>query len=205
MKIPFKQLFGWKTGNIAPTLIGLWFIILPLVMFQAIDMRIMLLGFTFLSIAIVRVSTKPTILASLFSSFIGLAYFFGFLINMNPAIMWTLSIVLFGAVCIFEFDIFKFGPTNAKAKSLAILPLGIMGFALILGMLGYNPLLAFNWGQWMIAFFYFAVMVFCCIYVFDLAGWQPFKKRTVLCMNLLAIVAVGLSVLGMLQGTLIAL
>ena len=205
MKIPFKQMFNWKSGNIAPTIIGFWFLVLPLLLYKAIDTRIMLLGFTFLSIAIVRASSKPTVLGALFSAFIGLSYFFGFMTNINPAIMWTLSLVLFALVCVFEFGIFKFGPTNAKAKTLSNLPLGIIGFALLLGMLGYNPSLAFQWSQWMIAFFYMAVMLFCWIYVLSEAGWQPFKTRTTLLLNLLAFVAVGLSILGMMQGTLITL
>jgi hypothetical protein len=205
MKIPLKQMFNWKTGNIAPTIIGIWFLLLPLLLYQAVDTRIMLLGFTFLGIAIVRASSSPTVLGALFSALIGLAYFFGFMSNISPAIMWTLSIVLFALVCIFEFRIFSFGPSNAKAKALSILPLGIMGFSLLLGAVGYNPALSFQWSQWMIAFFYVSVMLFCWIYVLEEAGWKPFKTRTTLLLNLLAFVAVGLSILGMMQGTLITL
>ena len=205
VKVPLKEMFNWKNGNIAPTIIGFWFLVLPLLLYKAVDTRVMLLGFTFLSIAIVRASKNPTVLGALFSALIGLAYFFGFMSTINPAIMWSMSLVCFALVCIFEFGIFKIGPTNAKAKALSILPLGIMGFALLLGAVGYNPALAFNWTQWMIAFFYSAVMLFCWIYVLQQAGWQPFKTRTTLLMNLLAFVAVGLSILGMMQGTLITL
>lgn len=205
MKIPLKQMFNWKNGNIAPTIIGIWFLLLPLALYKAVDARIMLLGFTFLSIAIVRASSSPTVLGALFSAFIGLAYFFAFVGNISETVMWTLSIGLFAAVCIFEFRIFSFGPSNAKAKLLSIIPLAIMGFSLLLGVVGYNPALAFNWSQWMIAVFYVSVMLFCWIYVLEQVGWKPFKARTTLLQNLLAFVAVGLSILGMMQGTLITL
>lgn len=195
-------MFGWKTGNIGSTLIGLWYLILPFLASQSMNQSMMLFGFTFLAIGIVRASSRPTVLGCVSAMLIGLAYFFGLTGGIGGTILWPLSIALFALVAVFEFGIIRFGPANAKAKILLIVPLAVMGFTLLLGFAGYNPMIRINWSAWMITFNYLAVMMFCWIYVLDVASWRPFKGRTTLILNLMALTAVGLSVLGMAQGSL---
>lgn len=199
MQIPYKQMFSWKTGNLAPSIIGVWYILLPLIMSKAVNISLMLFGFTFLSIALVRAKSKPTVLGSVFCMLIGLSYFFGMMTNIADATLWTLSLGMFALTLVFELDIFKFGPANARAKILTIVPLAVIGFTLLIALAGYNPMLSIQWTstRWIINLNYVAVALFCWINVLDYAGWRPFKGRTVLVMNLMAFVAVALSVVSM--------
>ena len=199
MQIPYKQMFSWKTGNLAPTLIGLWYVLLPLLMSKAINISLMLFGFTFLSISLIRAKSKPTVLGSVFCMLIGLSYFLGMMNTIPDATLWTMSLALFALTLVFELDIFKFGPTNARAKILTIVPLAVIGFTLLLALVGYNPLLSIQWTstRWIINLNYVSVLVLCWVSVLDYAGWRPFKNHTVLVMNLMALLAVVLSVVSM--------
>ncbi len=165
----------------------------------------MLFGFTFLATGLVIADNKPTVLGALFTMLIGLSYFFGFANFISMTILWTLSIVLFLAILVFELDIKKFGPTNAKAKVLTIVPLAVLAFSILLGVAGYNPLIHFNWtGATLIAINYIAIMLFGFLYVLDHAGWRPLGSKTGTWLNLLAIAAVALSAVGLAQGSLFA-
>lgn len=197
-------MFRWKTANLGLTIVGLWYLILPWLATRAMNQSMMLFGFTFVAISLVTARTKPTVLGCLFAMLIGISYFFGIAGSIGGTILWPLSIILFGATLVFELGIVKFGPTNAKAKVLTIVPLAVMGFSIFLGLVGYNPLVIFNWTYWMISLNYLSIMMFAWIYILDYAGWRPFKNRTPMVMNLLAITAVALSVLGMAQGSLFA-
>jgi hypothetical protein len=204
MNIPFKQMANWKTGNIAPFLLGIWYIILPFLAQTAnINMKMLLFGFTFFSISLIRVKSRPTVLASLATALLGINYFLFMMTTINQNILWTLSIILFALVLVSEFDIFRFGPSSAQAKDLTIVPLTILGFAILLGIAGYNPYIRFDWSrQMLVCLNYLAVMLFCFLFVFDRIGYRPFGRSTITYMNLMAVAAVLLSVIGVYQGSL---
>jgi hypothetical protein len=205
MDFPIKQMLSWKAANIGPTLIGFWYLVLPWLATKSMDQSMMLFGFTFLSIGLIRARSKPTVLGCLFAMFIGLAYFFTFANFISMAALWIVSLVLFAMVLVFELGIFKFGPTNAKAKVLTIVPLAVLSFSLLLGVAGYNPLIHFNWtSATLIAINYIAIMLFGFLYVLDYAGWRPLGSKTGTWLNLLAIAAVALSAIGLAQGSLFA-
>lgn len=194
----------WKTVNLGLTILGVWYLILPWLATRAMNQSMMIFGFTFVAISLVTARAKPTVFGCLFAMLIGIGYFFGIVGNIGGTILWPLSIGLFVATLVFELGILKFGPTNARAKVLTIVPLAIMGFSILLGLVGYNPLVVFNWNNWMISLNYLCIMLFSWIYILDNAGYQPFHKRTAFIMNALALTAVGLSVVGMAQGSLFA-
>lgn len=194
-------MFSWKTGTLAYTLTGLQLLILPVLFYKLININQMLFGFTFLSIAIIKAKEKPSVLGGIFTMLIGLAYFMGTTTTIGLTILWPLSIVLFLGTCFVEFFM-KLGPLNAKAKALIVVPMATIGFNLLLAIAGYNPLLAINWNKWMTSFGYVAVAILCWVTVFQVGGWEPFKKKTNLVINLMAISAVLLSFLAMGQGSL---
>ena len=204
MNVPFKQMLQWKTGNFAPTILGLWYIIVPfLAGAKTMNQAMAVFGFTFLSIGIINAKSKPTVLASLFSALIGISYVFSMMTTVSSAILWSVSIILFLLVLVFEFDIFKFGPTSSSAKVMTIIPLALLGFSIILGLAGYNPFIKFDFTHKMlVGLNYLAVMVFCWLYVFDYAGYRPFKAKTNTWMNIMALAAVLLSLVGVYQGSL---
>jgi hypothetical protein len=167
MQIPYKQMLSWHEGNLGPTLLGFWYIMLPWLSgygtnnpsFQGWT----LFGVTFLSISLIRSKAKPTLIGSLATMLIGLGYFFGFMHTFNAAILWTFSLAMFAVVLVWELGIIHFGPANLKAEVLLIVPLAVLGFAFAMGLAGQNPLVQFNWTQryWFIGLNYLAVMLFC--------------------------------------------
>jgi len=203
MNVPFKQMTNWKSGNLAPTLLGFWYILLPFLSGGAINEKMMIFGLTFLAIGIIRAKPRPTVIAGLCTAFLGISYFMYFMTTVSDAILWTMSLGLFAVVLLFEFDVFKVGPSSGQAKDLAIVPLTILGFSILLGIGGYNPAITFNWNrQMLVCLNYLAVMVFCFLYVFDRVGYRPFGRNTINYMTLMAVAAVALSLIGMYQGTL---
>lgn len=203
MDIPYKQMFQWKTANLAPTLLGLWYLIVPWVFTQAINQTMAIFGFTFLSVGIIKAKPRPTVLASLFSALIGIGYVLTLMTTMPLEVLWMITLGLFALVLVFEFDVFKFGPTNAKAKVLTVVPLTLLGFCIVLGLAGYNPYITFNFADYpLVCLNYLAVMAFCWLYVLDYAGYKPFKARTNTWLNAMALIAVLLSLVGMYQGSL---
>jgi len=202
MNIPYKQMLSWKTGVLGFTLIGLWYIALPFLGGGAINQSMVLFGFTFLASGLVLANPRPTVLGALFAALIGMSYFMMVATGINAAILWTLSIALFAAVLVFELGIFKFGPTNTHAKALTIIPMALLGFSVLLGIAGYNPTISFTWTgtSWALALNYVAVMLFAWLHVLNYAGYRPLGKNTMLWMVIMAVVAVGLSMLGIAQG-----
>jgi hypothetical protein len=161
-----------------------------------------LFGLTFLAISIVLAKPSPTVLGAFFSALIGLGYFMFMYTSINAAILWTISLFLFALVIVFEFGIFKFGPANSKAKVLTIIPAAILGFSILLGLAGYNPLIHISWtgNSWAAALNLLAVMMFSWLHVLNIAGYRPLGKNTTMWMLILALVAIVLSMLGTFQG-----
>jgi hypothetical protein len=207
------EMLSWKSGNLGLTILGLWYMVLafltpaqygvPTINYSP-NQGILLFGIMFLSISLVNAKSRPTMFGSVFAMLIGLCYFMGLMTGINPAILWTLSLALFAGVLVFELDIVKFGPTNIKAKMLTIVPLAIIGFSLILALVGYNPVIKFNWNYWMSALNLLSVMILSWLYVFEYIGYKPLKGRTNLWLNILALLAVVLSLIGVAQGSLFA-
>jgi hypothetical protein len=204
MDFPIKQLFNWKTANIAPTLLGIAYLILPFLAGGAsMDYTTITFGLMFLGIAIVQAKTKPTFLSGLFSSIVGICYVFTVATQIDTAILWATSLICFGGIVVFEIVQVKIGPANAKAKVLTVVPLTLLGFSILLGIAGYNPYVVLDWsGHLLVALNYIAVMLFCWLYVFNYAGWKPLGNGTVMWINLMAIAAVLLTLIGIYQGTL---
>jgi len=202
MNIPYKQMLNWKTGVLGFTLIGIWYIILPFLGGGGINQSMVLFGFTFLASGLVLANPRPTVLGALFAALIGMSYFMMVSTAINAAILWTLSIALFAAVLVFELGIFKFGPTNTHAKALTIIPMALLGFSVLLGIAGYNPTISFTWtgNSWALALNYVAVMVFAWLHVLSYAGYSPLGKKTMLWMVIMAVIAVGLSLIGVAEG-----
>ena len=203
MNIPFKQMTNWKNGNIAPFLLGVWYIIAPFLGGGAINEKMMIFGFTFFAIALLQSKTSPTVIASLCTAFLGISYFMFVMTTISDSFLWTISIILFAAVLILEFGIFKFGPTATQGKDLTLVPLTILAFSVLLGLAGYNPYIRFDFNRlFLVAVNYLAVMVFCFLWVLNRIGYRPFGKNTVTYMNIMAIAAVVCSLIGFYQGSL---
>jgi hypothetical protein len=215
MKFP-REMLSWKSGNLGLTFLGVWYMLLAFMspnkygvpgISTVANQGLFSFGIMFFSVALINAKSKPTVLGSLFAMLIGLSYFMGFMTTVNITILWTLSLALFAGTLVFEFDIFKFGPSGGKAKLLTIVPPAIIGFSLVLALFGYNPMVHFNWNYWMSALNLVAVTALCWLYVWD---YVTPKRKQILGMtintwlNLLAFLAVALSLLGVAQGSLFA-
>ncbi len=214
MKFP-KEMLSWKSGNLGLTILGLWYMLLAFMspthygvpgISTAANQGIFTFGIMFFTVALINAKARPTILGSLFTMLIGLSYFMGFVATMNIAILWTLSLGLFALVLVFEFDIFKIGPSGNKAKLLTIVPLAVIGFSLVLGLAGYGPI-RFNWNFPLSALNLVAVLALSWLYVWDYIG-SSHKQILGMTMNtwlnITALLAVVLSLLGVAQGSLFA-
>jgi hypothetical protein len=207
-------MFSWSAGNLGISLIGVWYILLSFLQPKAYgtpsliyspNQGLLLFGLMFFAIAVINSVPRPTLLASMFTMLIGLCYFMGWVVTaISPLVLWSLSILLFIGVLAMEFGVFRIGPSDSKAKILTIVPLAIIGFSLVLGLVGYNPLVKFNWNYMLSALNLVAVMVLSWLYVLEYAGWKPFKGKNNLWLNVIALIAVLLSVVGMYQGALFA-
>jgi hypothetical protein len=205
LDFPYKQMFGWKTGNLALTVIALFYLVIPIwrtltTRGVPLDQGMVIFGMTFLCVSLVKAKASPTVLGGVFTAVLGISYMMLVMTSVSASVLWITSILLFVATLVFEIGIFKFGPSNSKAKALTLVPLTFIGFSIILALVGYNPVVVINWKYWTIALSYLATMVFCWLYVLDYAGWEVFKSKTGRWMTVMAVVAVAFSVLGMLQG-----
>jgi hypothetical protein len=212
MRFP-KEMLSWKSGNLGLTVLGLWYMLLAFMspthfgvpgISTVANQGIFTFGIMFFTVALINAKARPTVLGSLAAMLIGLSYFMGFVATMNIAVLWMLSLGLFALVLVFEFDVFKFGPSGNKAKLLTIVPLAVIGFSLLLGLAGYGPI-RFNWGYPLSAFNLVAVLALSWLYVWDYVGSG---RRQILGMsmntwlNVTALLAVVLSLLGVAQGSL---
>lgn len=203
MEIPFKQLTNWKEGNFGPFLIGIWYIIAPFLANQALNMTMMIFGFTFFAAALIRAKSSPTVIGSLAAAFLGVTYFMFVMTTVPQAALWSIAVLLFAIVLIFDFDIFSFGPKTSQGKELTIVPFTILGFSILLGLAGYNPYIVISWSHFtLIGLSYVAMMIFCFLYLFDRVGYRPFGKATITWMNVLCIAVVAFSIVGIYQGSL---
>lgn len=197
IQIPYKQMFNWKSGNLAPTVLGLSCVIATLLAVFAgksltLYQTTLQFGFTFIAVAIIMAKGSPTVFGSIFTMLLGISYFFSYFTNIADAILWTTTLSLFALVAIFEFGIFSYGPHNSKAKVLIAVPLSIVAFALLLGVAGYGTY-AFNWTTKLyLSLGYIAIMVYCWLKVFDIASYRPFKGKTYFWLNIIGIAGAAL-------------
>ena len=201
MNIPFKQMFNWKTGNLAPTVLGFACVLATLLSGKniALYQSTLQFGLTFIAVAIIMAKPSPTVFGSLFTMLLGISYFFTYFTNIADAILWTVTLALFAGVVIFEFGIFKWGPSNSKAKVLIAVPLSIVAFALLLGLVGYGTY-AFNWTTKLyLSLGYVAVMLFSWLKVFEIGGYTPFKGKTYFWLNIFGLAGAFLIFLSIYQ------
>ena len=198
MKIPLKTMFKWNSKSFAPSLLGVWFIIYPWFTKGVLTPETAIFGFTFFAIGLISAGTKaPTLIASLLTAFLGINYFLYSMNAITSPMLWTFSMIMFAVVLVFEFGIFKIGPSTVQAKDLAIVPLTLLGFAILLGLAGINPYITINWNRYiLVGISYLALMVFCFLFVFERVGYRPFGKNTVTWLNIMAIATVALTLFG---------
>jgi hypothetical protein len=191
MEIPFKQMLDWRKGNFAPTVIGLASSVIPLLAGKNITLYqgTIMFGLAFIAVGLIKTKGSPTIIGALCTALLGLTYFFRAFTNLPDATLWIVAILLFAITLIFEFDVFKFGPSSSQARMFIVIPLATVGFAILLGIAGLTTY-TFNWKTGLyLSLSYIATMLFCWISVFDLGGYKPFKTKTVFWCNVLGIVA----------------
>jgi hypothetical protein len=201
IKVPFREMIKWKTGNIAPTAVGFACVIATLLSGKNISLyqSTLQFGLTFIAVAIIMAKSSPTVFGSLFTMALGISYFFTYFTNIADAILWAVTLALFVGVVIFEFGIFKLGPSNSKAKVLIAVPLSIVAFALLFGLVGYGTY-TFNWNTRLyLSLGYFAIMLFSWLKVFEIGGYKPFKGKTYLWLNILGLAGAFLIFLSIYQ------
>lgn len=199
ISIPFKQMTSWKSGNLGLLLIALTYLAVPFLFGKPLGQTSILFGLTWLCVALVKAKSSPTVLGSFFTALLGLSYFLTVLTTAD-AWLWTASLAFTALTFVFELGLFKFGPSNAKAKVLTVVPVLLLGFYILLGFAGQNTRLLINWNNWGIAVSYVALMVYSFLFTFDEAGYRPFKGKTTLYMNIMAIAVLLLAILGIMQG-----
>lgn len=202
MKLPIKELFNYKTGNLGFGLLGLFYIFFPWFTLGAFDTTTAMFGLMFLTCGVIRAKSQATVLGGLFAAFLGMSYFFSNIAFIPAATAWMLVIIFFALSMILELGFVKFGPSAASAKAFIIVPLALLAFSLILALVGYNPMLRIDFTDLWVALNYVAVLLFCLFNVLSMAGWHVMKGKTNLWITVFAVFAVATAFMGAYGGTL---
>jgi hypothetical protein len=220
--IDLKAMFKWRNANFAPSALGIANIILPIMAAvtaqfgKAISETTLIFGILFFCIGLLRSKPQPTVLASVFTALIGVTWVLTVMGLISTLLLTILSFFLFILIVVFELGL-KIGPQSGQAKGLLIIPMFFLAFTLILAFPGLNQFVHFSvfWttrlaqnpftttvtlNYIIVLFSYIATLLFCWIYIFDFAGWEVFKSKTYLWMNLLALTAIALSLIAWIQG-----
>jgi hypothetical protein len=184
-----KHLYSYKTGNLGFLVMALVYGLLPWFTSGSIDETLAIFGIMFFTIGVMRAKGSNTVLGGLLAGFIGIIYLFALAGIIPLATLWTLAILFTIGFFIFELNVVKFGPTTQRSDAFQMVPLTILSFILILGIVGYGNLVIFNMSDIMAALNYLAITVFCILSMFQVAGWSLMGKTTNRWITILALVA----------------
>ena len=200
--IPLNQMFNTKNANLGFTLLGIFYIIFPMLL-SALDYSTLIFGIMFLTVAIVRAKTRISVIGGLSAAFIGIIYFMASTNIMSLDMLWTLTLVFAVIFFIFELGFFKYGPVTSKARAFAVIPLALLAFSLILAFIGYNPYIIINWNNLWSALNYLCVLLVSLLGLLQITGWNVLgKQNTNKWILIFALGAVATAFLGTYQGTL---
>ena len=204
--IPFSKLFDWKTANLSTTLVGLFYLVFPWFSMGVLDTTTAIFGIMFISIAIMRAKPSNRVISGFFQAFIALCYLSAVAGLMDLSILWIITLVLTGLFFVFELGFLKFTPQTTKADAFQIVPLMILGFALLMGFAGYASIFVISFTNMFEWLNYAAMMLFCFVSAFQVAGWNVTgkEKSTNTLILFLGIAIVFTALLGTYQGTLFA-
>lgn len=200
--ISLPQLFSTKSGSIALTLTGIYYCIINLILMGSIDYTDLILGLTFIAVAVVYAKPKPLVLSGVLAGFLGVVNLLS-IANVLPINTgWILTLVFAIAVIIMEAGL-KWGKASKNAKVGIIIPMLSLFFMFILAIVGINPALYVNWATEPLKFInYLALMLLTGILSFQMLGWNLVKKNQGMWITVLGIVCVITSFIGIYQGTL---
>lgn len=204
-KLQLKKLFDYKTGTLAPTVLAIFYLVFPWFNTGVLDQTTAIFGIMFLTIAVMRARTSNYVLSGFFQALIGICYLFAITGLLDATFLWTFTIILAALFFIFELEFIKFGPKTTKADAFQIVPLTILGFALIAAFAGYGGnVYIIDFSNTFEMLNYLTVMLFSLVYAFQIAGWNITKaeKTTNQLILVLAFAAVATALMGTYQGTL---
>jgi len=176
--ISSKQLLNTKNGNIALFLVGVYFCLVSLVLTGAIDYPNIILGLTFIAVAVIRSRAQPLVLSGLFTGFLGVVTVLsiGNVLSIDTA--WMLAAVFAGAILLFELGGLKFGKSSARAKIAIIIPMTSLFLMFALALIGLNPAIYVDWATNTLKFVnYLALLFLTGLITFELLGWKLAKKN----------------------------
>ena len=202
--IALNKLVDYKTANIAPFALGLFYLIFPWLSSGTLDQTTAIFGMVFLTIAIMRAKPSNTVLGGFFLGLIGVSYLFSVAGILALEFLWMFSLILFGLFFVFELGFFKVGPSTTRSDAFQMVPLVIIGFALITSFAGYGSIYAVDYTNIFEAFNYASIMAFCLVSAFQIGGWNVTgkDKSTNQLILILALAAIGTAFMGVYQGTL---
>jgi hypothetical protein len=204
-KLSTAQLFSTKTGNIGLLLVGLYFCLVSLVMtqLQVIDEANVILGLTFICVAIMNARASPLVISGMLTGFLGVVNLL-VIANVFPIdTAWMLTLICAIGVVALELTSLKFGKASKKAKIAVIIPMMSLFFMFLLAIIGYNPALYVNWATQPMKYINYVFLMFLTgLLSFQLLGWNVMKKNQGKWITILALICVATSFVGVYQGTL---
>ena len=202
--ISSAQFFSTKTGNIALVLAGAYFCAVSLVLSGVIDYPNMILGLTFIGVAIINARGSPAVVSGLLVGFLGLVNLLAIANVLPISFAWVFAAVCALGIAILEFGGVKFGKISQKAKIAVVIPMMSLFFMFVLAIAGVNPALTVDWAAEPMKFInYIALMLLTGFLSFDLLGWRLLKKNHGIWLTALGVICVVTSFMGVYQGTLV--
>ena len=204
--IPFSKLFDWKTANLSTTIVAIFYLIFPWFSVGVLDTTTAIFGIMFLTVAIMRAKPSNRVISGFCQAFIALCYLSAVAGLMDITILWTTTLILTAVFFAFELGFLKFTPQTTKADVFQIVPLTILAFALLMGFAGYASIFIISFTNMFEWLNYAAMMLFCFVSAFQVAGWNVTgkEKSTNTLILFLGIAIVATALLGTYQGTLFA-
>lgn len=203
-KLSIGALLSWEKANLAPFALAIFYLIFPPIWSGSMDQTTMIFGLMFLTITIMRAKGSNYVISGLVQAFIGVSYFSAVAGLIALEALWILSIVCFVIFLVFELTSFHFGPRTNRSDAFQIVPLCILGFTLVMALANYGSIYVIDFANPLSALNYVAVMLFCFVYMFQIAGWNVTgkQKTTNYLILALAIGAIFFAFAGTTQGTL---
>jgi len=191
-----KNIVSYQKGTLGYFLLFIAYVFLPWFTNGVIDQTLTIFGLMFLCIAVMRGKGSNTVLGGLFCAFMGIVYLAALAGFIELAFLWLFAILLTVGFFIFELGLIKFGPTSRKSDAFQLVPLTLLSFILLLGIIGKSNLITFNTGDIVSMLNYLAMTMFVVVSMLDVAGWKLFKSNNNKWITMFAAIAVITAFLG---------
>lgn len=201
--LSLRKMFDYKKGNLAISLLAVFYLIFPIVSLGRIDTNLLIYGLMFLTISVMRAKESNAVVAGFIQALMGVVYVLAIAGLISSTYLMVFGVLLTAIFFAFELGLIKFGPITRKADAFQIVPFTLLSVGILLSLFGLSTLFqasfaSFSWST----INFVAILMFSLFSSFQIAGWNLAKNNTNKFLIIFAFGAVATTILGTYQGVL---